>query len=236
VNFDRVGVSLGSSLVWRNGTGRDEHPVWTSPVIQYADDDGTGYGPWQDLAGLKANPPVFDPLTGVSQYMDHTIVPLVSRKYRVKNISYGLLGDKFVSPYGAESMEVSVAAANWWLKDIHDPSSNLELRVRAAPLTVGTTNTSAVFQPLGEQYPVVLTEGYKGEAVELTLICYRDEFAALRKLLKSGRTLYLQSDMDNAWWVRPVGDLESETQLTGKRRTDPLRFVKVTFVQVAPEV
>lgn len=235
VNFDRVSVSLGESLVWRNGTGRDEHPVWTSPEIQYADDDGSGYGPWRNLAGLKANPPLFDPLTGVSQYMDHTIIPLVSRKYRVRNISYGLLGDKFVSPYGAESMEVSVTASNWWLKDIQNPDSNLELRVKAEPLTVGTTNTSAVFQPLGENYPVVLTEGYKGEAVELTVICYRDEYAALRKLLKTGRTLYLQSDMDNAWWVRPVGDLESETQLTGKRRTDPLRFVKITFVQVAPE-
>lgn len=235
VSFDRVGVSLGTSRVWRNGTGRTTHPLWSTPEIQYAEDPGTGYGPWKLLPGIANNPPTFDPLSGSLIFTDHTVTPLVARKYRVQTVSYGLAGDRFVSGYGPASAEVSLSAVHWWLKDITTPANNMLLRVRAVPLMVGTTNTSAVFQPLGEDFPLVLTEGYKGEAVDVTVVVDRTEFAQLRKLLQSGVTLYLQSNMDNAWWVRPVGDLKAETQVTGQRGTNPLRFVTVTFVQVKPE-
>ncbi|MFH8405581.1 hypothetical protein ACH4FX_12510 [Streptomyces sp. NPDC018019] len=236
VYFDRVGIMLGSSGVWRNGTGRTTHAVWSAPVIQYQDDDGSGYTDWAPLPGLTASPPSFDPLSGIATYTDHTVIPLTNRRYRAQTTSYGLAGDQFVSGYGPASDEVSMTASNWWLKDISDSSRAMLLRVKAEPLQVGTTGTSVMFQPLGEDYPVVLTEGYKGDAFELTLILDRTERAQLRELLAGGRTLYLQSDVDHAWWVRPVGDLQAEIQLTGQRRTNPIRFVKVTFVQVAAEV
>jgi hypothetical protein len=237
VYFDRVGIMLGSSPVWRNGTGRSTHVVWSAPEIQYADDDGTGYKDWAPLPGLTIAPPSYDPLSGIATYTDNTVIPLTNRRYRAQTISYGLAGDRFVSGYGPASDEVSLTALNWWLKDVVDPSLNLLMRVKVDPIGVSTTDTSVVFQPLGEDLPLVLTEGYKGDSVELTLILNREERAALQKLLATRRTLFLQTDVDHAWWVRPIGNLQSEIQVTGQRRSNPIRFVKMTFVQVAaPQV
>jgi hypothetical protein len=236
VYFDRIAVMLGDTPVWRNGTGRSTHPVWSAPWIQYADDDGSGYGDWQDLPGQTIQPPEFDPLTGITQYVDNTVIPLQNRKYRAQTISYGLAGDKFVSGYGPDSDEVSLTAREWWLKDLTtDFAMILRVHVPAGPVTVGTTNTAVAFQPLGEDYPVVLTEGYKGDAFELTLVLNREEHAQLRAQLRTGRTLFLQSPVDHAWWVRPVGDLSAAIQYTGQRFTNPIRFFKITFVQVKPE-
>jgi hypothetical protein len=93
-----------------------------------------------------------------------------------------------------------------------------------------------VFQPLGEDYPVVLTEGYKGDSFELTLIMNRTEHAEIREQLRTGRTLFLQSPVDHAWWVRPVGDLNAVILPTGQRFTNPIRLFKITFAQVKPEL
>lgn len=235
VYFDRVGILLGSDPVWRNGTGRTTHAVWSAPTIQYQDDDGSGYGDWQTLPGTVRNPPAFDALSGIATYTDHTVVPLTNRRYRAQTVSYGLAGDQFVSGYGPPSDEVSLTASNWWLKDIDDPTRNALLRVKWDTIEVGTTNTSVMYQPLGEDHPIVLTEGYKGDAFELTLIINREERAQLESLLRSGRTLFLQSDVDHAWWVRSLGDLKAAIQPTGQRRTNPIRFVTITFVQVAAE-
>lgn len=236
VYFDRIGVMLGDTEVWRNGTGRTTHPVWSAPLIQYADDDGSGYGDWYDLPGQAINPPQFDPLTGITEYVDNTVIPLQRRKYRAQTISYGLAGDRFVSGYGPDSDEVSLTAREWWLKDLTtDFAMILRVHVPAGPVTVGTTNTAVAFQPLGEDFPVVLTEGYKGDSFELTLVLNRTEHAQLRAQLRTGRTLYLQSPVDHAWWVRPLGDLSAAIQYTGQRFTNPIRFFKITFVQTKPE-
>lgn len=236
VYFDRIAINIGDTTVWRNGTGRSTHPVWASPWIQYADDDGSGYGAWYDLPGQADNPPEFDALTGMMTYTDNTVIPLTQRKYRAQTVSYGLAGDKFVSGYGPDSDEVSLTAREWWLKDLTtDWSMILRVHVPAGPVTVGTTNTAVSFQPLGEDFPVVLTEGYKGDSFELTLVLNREEHALLRAQLRTGRTLFLQSPVDHAWWVRPVGDLVSALQYTGQRFTNPIRFFKITFVQVKPE-
>lgn len=237
VYFDRVGIMLGDTTVWRNGTGRSTHAVYHGPMIQYTDDDGSGYGDWADLPGQSVQPPAFDTTTGIMSYMDNTVVPLRRRKYRAQTVSYGLAGDRFVSGYGPDSDEVTLNAREWWLKDL---TTGFEMIIRphtpSGNITVGTTNTSVVFQPLGEDLPVVLTEGYKGDAFELTLILNKDEHAQLRAQLRTNRTLFLQSPVDHAWWVRPVGDLSAEILHTGQRFTNPLRLFKITFVQVKAEL
>jgi hypothetical protein len=240
VSIDRISLSFGSSTVYRAGTGRTAHPIWSIPLIEYTDDFGDGYGDWTTLPATNGallqdeHRLVYNQFTGVVQFVDQTIVPLASRKYRARTLSYGLEGDQYVSPYGPESHEIVGVTTNWWLKDLHDPRQSMELVVKADPLDVGTTNTTSVYQPLGADYPIVLTEGYKGDIIEITAIVHHSEYAQLQTLLRSGRTLYLQSNIDNAWWVRPVGDLQSQTLLTGKRKTDPIRFVKLAFAQVEP--
>ncbi len=55
-----------------------------------------------------------------------------------------------------------------------DPAGSIALRVKAEPFAVAATGTSVMYQPLGEDRPVVLSEGYKGDAIELTLILKRE--------------------------------------------------------------
>jgi hypothetical protein len=242
VLFDRVAVMFGGSSAdetpaWRNGTSRREHAVWSKPVIQYTDDTGVGYHNWTYLPGQKIIPPQFRADTGQLAYVDHSIIPLNVRKYRVQTLSYGLDGESFASPWGPESNEVSFSALNWWLKDFTDLSTALSLRVRYEDFAVQTDNTGAVFHPLGEDFPVVVTEGYKADSLTISVFCNRTEEAALYRLLRSNRTLLLQSDTDYAWWVRPVDALTATNLAVSqlRRTTDPIKLIQCKFVQVKPE-
>lgn len=238
VDVDRVGLMFGETTYWRSGSSTDlTHAIWSRAVIQYADDlgDGEGYGPWRDLYGTVSKPPIYDPLTGRLTYVDHTPIPLVTRKYRVSTLVNGLLGDVFQSPWSDESNEISITPMYWWLKDPLTPTRNMILPVKADAFPVEASNTASVFQPLGEDFPVVLSEGFKSDTVTLTLILTRPQWLAFQVLARSGRTLYLQSDVDQAWWVRISENLGSSTIVTYDRQNNPLREVEVTFVQVAPE-
>lgn len=233
--WDRTMLAFGDYPVYRPGTARQAHPVYSRPILEYADDDGTGYGPWLPLPGAASTPPEFEPLTGLTTYIDHTVVPLLNRKYRARTQSFGLQGDRFVSGWGPDSSEFSFVAENWWLKDIEDLDSNIELHVKWDNQATTTSNTATAFQPIGRDKPVVLTEGYKGDVLPLSLIpVNRGDYARLKRMLKSGKTLFLQSDVDLAWWVRPVGDLQSDVLPTGDRKANPLREIKVTFTEVDP--
>ncbi|WP_432112873.1 hypothetical protein [Streptomyces sp. S1] len=242
VMFDRVGLMLGAPAAgeipaWRNGTARPEHPVWSKPIIQYADDTGIGYESWKLLPGQGLIPPAFRSDTGQLAYVDHSIIPLNSRKYRVQTMSYGLGGEIFSSGWGPESNEVSFTALNWWLKDFTDLSTALRLRVKYEDIQVTTDNTASVFHPLGEDYPIVMTEGYKADSLTISVFCDRQEEAALYRLLRANRTLLLQSDTDYAWWVRPVDALTVNNLAVSqlRRTTDPVKLITCKFVQVKPE-
>ncbi|MBM4617972.1 hypothetical protein GS540_26820, partial [Rhodococcus hoagii] len=235
VYWDRVSLAYGLDDTYRPSTSRAEHPVWSMPQIQYADDDGTGYSDWADLPGLKANPPMFAPRSGSALYTDHTPIPLTNRKYRARTVSLGLSGDIFVSDWGPDSPEFTYEAENYWLKDISNPDNNLRLKVKWDMTQVAKTNSATVFQPLGADLPVVLSEGYKGDTFTLKLTpVNHEERAELRKMLMSGRTLFLQSDIDDAWWVRPIGDLVEDVLPTNNRQSNPLREITCQFVQVEP--
>lgn len=235
VSFDRVSIALGSSLAWSNGTGRAEHPVWSHPEIQYTDDDGSGYGDWAMLPGLKLNPPEYDPATGLVYFTDHTVFPLRRRKYRFRTVSYGLLGDLFVSAWGPETDEVSFTAQSWWIKDIKDPTNNLLLRVKSEITEVTMKNTGTEVYTMGSDKAKVVGDGFKGDKFPITVIATSEEHSLLKKLIKSGRTVYVQSDVDEAWWCRLVGDVTVGIQLTSQRKTAPLRFVNLTYVEVDAE-
>lgn len=239
VLWDRSSLAFGDSDTYRKSTSRSTHPVWSKPIIQYADDfgDGNGYTEWADIPGQTTSPPDYEARSGLSDYVDHTVIPLTNRHYRARTLSLGLAGDQFVSDWGPESSEFSFEAENWWLKDIANPQLNIQLIVKAESIKVGTANTATVFQPLGEDLPVVLTEGYKGDMFSLVLIpVKRADWAKLRAMLKSNKTLFLQSDIDHAWWVRPVSDLSADVLASNMRQSNPLREIAVSFVQVAPEV
>lgn len=236
--FDRVSLALGSDVTYRPGTSRAAHPIWSIPQLQYADDQGTGYGDWASLPGSVTLLPIsYDPMAGQCLYVDHTIVPTTNRKYRARTLSYGLEGDLFASQYGPESSEFSFVAESWWLKDIANPTNNLQLTVEFdAGIPVTTTNTATVFVPLGDDPSYVLSEGFKSDSFDLNLApVNHDDWVSLFALLKAGRTLFLQTDHDQAWWVRPTSDITTGLMPTGQWKSNPLRTIKVTFLQLPPE-
>lgn len=236
VYWNRSFLNLGSDPSYVPGSAAASHPIWSYPEIQYSQDDGSGggFGPWLDVPGTQTNLPAF----GTGRYLvlrDHTIVPLLSRKYRARTVSYGLNGDTFVSPWGPDSVPMTFTATNWWLKDIDNPDNNIALKVKAQDLPVTKQASTVQFQGLGDPYPVVLTDGYKSETLPLSLIpVNQGDHAMLMAMLTSGKTLFLQSDIDQAWWVQILGDIKNTVLNTGQRQTNPLRQLDVTFLEVAP--
>lgn len=233
--FDRVSLAFGEATVWRRGTGRTEHPIFNVPAIEYAEDRGDGYGDWATLGGSEKALLKYDQLTGLVTFVDQMLTPLARRKYRARTISYGLGGDVFASSYGEESGEISLVAQEWWLKDPTDASLAQQIKVKSGPLGVTTASTAAVFQALGADRPVVLTEGYKGDSFTIEVLCDRLQYAAIKRMLNSRKTLFLQSNLDAAWWVRPIGDIGADYLETWDRHQNPLRWVKLTFTEVDPE-
>lgn len=234
VYWDRSHITLGADSSYRTGTAAPAHPVWSYPQLQYAENtgDGNGFGDWADVPGTNTNVPSF----GDDQMLvfeDHSIIPLVMRKYRARTVSYGLNGDQFASAWGADSLAASFQATNWWLKDILDPANNFLVKVKYDVMQFDMQNTAVQFQALGEDAPVVITEGFKTDTFTVKMIPVdQDEFAELVDILKSGKTLYLQSDIDKAWWVLPLGDVQTTVLATNQRQINPLREVDVTFLEV----
>lgn len=235
--YDRMSVAFGDSAVYRRGTGRDTRPVFSVPIIEYSDDIGEGYGPWSELPGSPGALLKYDQLSGLVTYVDQTLIPHGHRKYRAKTLSYGVNGEVFASGYGSDSSELTISAREWWLKDVGVPANSMMLKVSTQDgVKVTRTNAAATYQPLGADKPVVLTEGYKGDSFTIQVQTKGiAEYNKLRTLLASRKTLFLQSNLDSAWWVRPVGDLPAEIQITHDVWTNALRFVDVSFTEVDPE-
>lgn len=233
--WDRSSIALGSDSTYRVGTSIPAHPIWSYPEIQCADSDGGAFGPWQPVPGTETNSPSF----GEDQllvFQDHTIVPLKTRKYRARTVTYGLAGDTFTSPWGPDSDPVSFVSENWWLKDISDPDNNILLRVKFEDFQVQRQSTGVQFQALGEDYPVVLTEGFKSDSFTIKMIPVdKDDYALFMDTITTvTKPLFLQSDIDMAWWVVPLGPINSTVLATNQRKLNPLREVDVTFLEVAP--
>lgn len=234
LDIDAICLKFGSTPgFYRGGSARYAHPIWAIPTIEYADEQFNGRLIWQELPGIIPRPPVYKLPSGKSTYTDLYPTPLTARHYRVYTKTYGLNGDIFASNFSEEAV-ATVVAENWWLKDVIDPTNNMILRVQAESWEQVTTNTAEAFQPLGSQYPIVLTDGYKADRVELTILMQKEEWSKFERLMRLNRTYFLQSDQDVTWWVRPVGDLSAETIVSANRNADPYRWVTQQFVEIRP--
>lgn len=235
VYFKRVSLAFGADPTYRSGTAQASHTVWESPQIQYSDDAGSGFSDWADLQGIGINPPQYDYLSGTAVYFDETIIPLTPRKYRARTFVYGLAGDQFVSPWSSETAPSVFNGVNWWLKDL-TTGDKLALKVQFQDLALATTGTAVSFQGLGEDLPMVVTEGFKGDTIKPTLRpVNRDDWLVLGRMLRSGNSLFLQTDYDQAWWVRTLSDIDYDVLASNLRQSKPIRDVTVTFLQIAPE-
>lgn len=238
VLYDKVSVALGSETVYRPGTGRLSHPIFNTPLIEFAEDLGQGYGDWSPLLGSGGTPFSYDADTGLCSVVDQTMTPLSHRKYRARTLSYGLLGDSFISDYGPESPEVTLTGDNWWLKDMTVPELTMKLQALGTTDTdvvISTSDTSTLFQPVGPDKPMIVSQGYKGDIVTLQLVLRSADYMQLMQVFALRHTMLLQSALDKSWWVRPYGDLDVSLQMTYDQSSNPLRFVTVAFAEVDPD-
>lgn len=240
VQFDRLSLAFGDDIVWRNGTGEYTHPVWSHPQVQFSDARGDVFGDWENHpSGVT---PEYNPATGVFTFVDHIVAPLRYRRYRARMISYGINGDVYTSLYGTPSNGIELVSTGlWWLKDINAPENNLALRVRhSGEHSLTKKGTFTEFYTMGDggssrPTAIVVGSGFVGSVIEIKVKCTNDEYLALQSLVENRKTMFLQSDINDVWWVRPVGDLEVTSLATGQRLTNPLREVTVRFVEVDKE-
>lgn len=242
VLFDRICLGFGTFSTYRQGTGSDAHPILDAPLVEYQEDSGLGYGDWQTLVGNGGTPWSYDADTGLCTIVDQTPTPLAARRYRARTQSYGLAGDSFTSDYGPVSDEVTLFPTDWWIKDMTTPEMSMKIKLYMDPDTAGTSGalnvvlaeSSQSFLTLGNPKPIVVSDGYKGDTIPVVIQCRSQEFAQLIALFEQHHTLFLQSNIDKAWWVRPFGQITSAVQPTADLSIDPLRFVAVTFLEVEP--
>lgn len=236
VYWNRSMLALGNQGAFQPGTAASAHPIWSYPEIQYSEDpgDGTGFGPWIAVPGTMTNVPTFGP-TGLLVFQDHSIVPLRNRVYRVRTVSYGLGGDKFTSQWSPQSDVVNFTGTQWWLKDLTDSSNNLQMSVKWDSMNITKQTTAVQFQGLGAKYPAVLTEGFKSDTFTIKMIPVNmSDHGKFVNLVTSGKTLFIQSDIDLAWYVQPLSDLTATVLATFLRQSNPLREIDMTWLEVGP--
>lgn len=162
----------------------------------------------------------------VATARDHEAPPGVAVRYRAKSTLTVAVGS-----YGASSASVTVTITDWWLKDPLTPANNRIVDVQG-PVDSDETERTAVMEPLGRKYPVVLADAYGGEDGTLDVKSFSEaEHQTIRALIRAQRTLILQAPIDPMHrWIRLIGPRKRKVLFTGD--TSPVRDLSVRFVEV----
>jgi hypothetical protein len=146
---------------------------------------------------------------------------------------YDWEGDQYISP--AIQTERFPANQSWILRDTSDPEATgfAEISI-AGDLESSSELVGASFAPLGRDRNVVVTDAKLGEMFDNLPLTVRGDaaLAQLEDLRGRHKTLLLQSDTDEQWWVRPVGSRGRKTYRRTGRRTDPVHAVTLSLLEV----
>lgn len=136
-----------------------------------------------------------------------------------------------ISSTVSSTASATVTTTSWWLKDPQAASRNQAISVPVWTYT--EPEDTATFYPEGRDRAVVLADQIRGiEGTLSVLLDTATKFTAF-KLLRSGqRTLLVQSDMTDQWYVRLGRDMTVRLENAINRTTAPLRRVTVPFVEV----
>jgi hypothetical protein len=109
-----------------------------------------------------------------------------------------------INSAASATVSATVLPTSWWLKNPVDPTKNMAIRT---PGWAPTQNKkTAKFDPPARSYSVVLhgpNMGDEGPLLVRTLSAA--EYAALKALLDSNRTLLLQTVTGQQWYVEVSG-------------------------------
>jgi hypothetical protein len=218
---DKIALSPGAGTTWYRGGTTDTHKF----QIEASDDAGIT---WAQIYG--------SPFTRDSIYQDltrydYTVPPNTQRRYRAKTQITATSG--LVVSDASATQNVTLTVTAWWLKDLTDPTLNVELPIFGDAFPTTRPEDQATFRPLGRTRPIVVSDVIRGEEFKLRLyfrgaVAY-DDFEAIRAVQ---RTLLLQSDMTQQWYVRLGAERGTELLHVGGRVSNPRRRVEISAVQV----
>lgn len=166
---------------------------------------------------------------------DYELPRALSALYRARTVA-DPAGGRVASAYSA-SDDALLATAGWWLKDPVAPGLNMVLEA-TPPFEFRDKEPQAVYEPLGANVSVVVTDGPKG--IEGTLnVRTRSQvrYDKLRALLANARPLWLE-DVLGRWWYVKFGSAVGWRLVVAAphaSETTPLRHlheVSLPFTQV----
>lgn len=138
-----------------------------------------------------------------------------------------------ISSAASTTQTVTLLLVDFWLID---PIAATALRVKVLrrPIVVADSEDQEVLRPKGRRFPVVVAaEQVSADQIDLTLIFdTQADFDAFRVMRRAQRTLLVQTDTTDRWYVRLPDTVEATLAMTGSRRTRPLRTVPLVLVEV----
>lgn len=161
----------------------------------------------------------------------YEFIPNKNTKFRVRARSYD---DATGEPYSSAWVEhqTLVNIDDWWLKDLDDPSHNMEISIVGTTLNQKKPRDQGVFNPLGRESQVVVSDVQKKGSFDNIIIetLSIEERDALEAMLDEsvGHDMLLQSPSSygEQWYCHIAGDPERENQ----NMVQPWDYYTIKFV------
>ena len=132
---------------------------------------------------------------------------------------------------------VTVTNGSWWLKDPTDPALNVAIPVDAtSPIAFSRNERVTFHQPIGRSRKVWVADTLMGEEFDLKLVFTDDTTYEAFDAIRSGqRTLLLQSDDEEQWFIRMSNQRQYEyPEVQGRRSGRAVRRLSIRCVEVDP--
>lgn len=178
------------------------------PYAEYSDDGGTT---WNTVRYTDANN------YGVTSYQqtvyDYEAPPNAARLYRVRtgalDFNQDTTNGALVLSDPSDSTSTTLVVTDWYLVD---PYTKTRIPIEfyndgnnPAVLPMTSPTKQGIFDPLGSQYKIVLSDVSSGEEFALNLLFWQGaDFDAFEVIRKTNHTLYLQSNLTRSWYINLI--------------------------------
>ena len=231
---DSIGIFLTSDVTWTVG---DAAQTGTYVIVERSLDNGVTWTQVRGAVGwvlATLSGSAFDSFS-TQRYVlyDYEVARTVSVLYRARVTSQFSL----ISSNAQAASALTTGATGWWLKDPLAPALNHQIEAMP-PFDFTRKKPTSVFDPLGRNVSVAVTDGVKGIAGTLSIRCQsKARYDKLEAILANGRTLLLEDIFGRSWYIAQSGDSTwsfIRAQPTSSETTT-LRYlheVQIPFVQV----
>lgn len=235
MHVDGIVSRPGTSTTWSPGGFLSTQTM----TIERSDDDGTTWKPIRVSVGIATIDTIRDPfdLNDPGQFrstvVDHEAPPGVAVQYRAQ--TFAVVGGLTVTSDWSDTVTATLTLTDLWLKDVDSPSRNMVINLEPGTV-ISRRQKVGVFDPLGAEYPIVRTDGRKGEAGDNWPVntFSKAEHDALDLLLSPGRNLLLQLlSGEPQRFVAVVGGNVATTQQVMRDEDDQWQPTRFSWIQIA---